>query len=700
MSRIVFSNITVKKRLIFLLFIMTFVVVAIICRLFYIQFVMADELQGKAWEQWNRSIPARSPRGTIYDRKGRVLAVSANAESVISLPPQVIDKEGTAKKLAPLLNMEEEKVYELLTRNSSSVYLKKLVDEETATAIRKLNLPGIKLGQEMKRYYPHDSLASQLLGFVGTDEGLSGLEHLYEEELKGRDGSIEYQSDGKGRQIPQGRMEYMPPKNGNDLVLTIDQTIQYIMEREMDRVMIESEPKGITAIAIDPRTGEVLALASKPDFDPNYFADYPSERWKLPPVTNTYEPGSTFKLVTLCAAIEEGKYSPTESFYCSGSITVAGSNIGCWTRGRGGHGAIDFTEVVLGSCNPGFITLGQRIGSEKHLQYLNAFGFGEKTGIDVPGEGTGLIFTPKQFGPVEAATTSFGQGVSVTPIQQVMAVSAIANGGSLMEPYVVKEIRDSEGNVLEHREPRVVRQILSKETTQEVTRIMELVVTEGSGINAFIEGYRIAGKTGTAQKVGPGGHYIGCEYILSFIGFAPAEDPQILLYIAVDAPQRGPQWGSQVSAPMYKKMMGDILKYLNIPSSKTPVNEAPKMVEVPDLINLSLDQAENRLETSGLLVKLIGSGNSILNQTPKSGAKVPLHTQILVYLGGGEAQDEVDVPDLSGKSMREAGEILGWLGLRMNFSGSGLATGQDPAPHTRVPANSVINVQFNTPGDQ
>jgi len=699
LSRIAVSNISVKKRLIFLFIFMSFTVIALMGRLFYIQLVIAEELEAKAWDQWNRSIPARSPRGSIYDRKERLLAGSASAQSVIALPPQIKDKEEAARLLAPIIGMDEEDLFSLLSKKSASVYIKRLVDEETAKTVRKLNIRGITFSQESKRFYPHGRLASQLLGFVGIDEGLSGLEHFYELTLKGRDGRIEFMSDAKGRQIPQGVQSFVKPIDGNDLVLTIDQTIQYIMEREMERVMLGSQPKGIIAIAVDPLTGEVLGIAGKPDYNPNRFADFASELWKLSPVTNTFEPGSTYKLVTLSAAIEEGKYRANEGFFCSGSILVAGHSIGCWTRGRGGHGAIDFTEVVLGSCNPGFITLGNRIGSDKLLAYINAFGFGKKTGIDVPGEGSGIIFTKEQFGPLEAATSSFGQGVSVTPLQQVMAVAALANGGYLMKPYVVKEIRDSYGNVLEKREPEVVRRVVSTETTLEVTRIMELVVTEGSGRNAYIDGYRIAGKTGTAQKVGPGGVYIGGEYILSFVGFAPAEDPQIVLYIAVDAPQVGPQWGSQVSAPMFRKMMNDILNYLNVPSSKAPVNTPPKLVDVPDLVNLKLDDASNVLETSGLLVKFIGSGDTILNQTPKPGVKVPLHTQILLYLGGEQIKDEVAVPDLKGKSMREAGDILGWLGLRMNFSGSGLAVSQEPAPYTLVKPNSLINVEFRTPGE-
>jgi stage V sporulation protein D (sporulation-specific penicillin-binding protein) len=675
------------------------VVFALIGRLFWLQIVMAGELSARAWEQWTSGDPARAPRGEILDRNERLLAGSAPSVSILAYPKQIEDKEEAARLLAPVLDMEEDRVLELLNRQSSSVYLKRKLDEEDALEVRELGIRGVRFSLEPKRYYPHGSLSSQLLGFVGTDEGLSGLENKYEQELKGRDGRTEFQTDGKGRQIPQGIQKFVPPIDGYDLVLTIDQNIQFIIEQEMDRVMLESEPKGINVIALDPRTGEVLAIAGKPDFDPNNYARFPNETWKLAPVSNTYEPGSTFKLVTLAAAIEEGKYRADEAFFCSGSIRVAGSSIGCWTRGRGGHGAIDFTKVVLGSCNPGFITLQQRITAEKLMDYVKAFGFGERTGIDIIGEGTGILFSPQQYGPVEAATTSFGQGVSVTPIQQVMAVAAMANGGYLMKPYVVSEIRDAEGVVVKRNEPQVVRRVISDDTVAEVRRIMELVVTEGSGLNAAVEGYRIAGKTGTAQKVGPGGRYIDGEYVLSFIGYAPAEDPQVLLLIAVDAPQVGPQWGSQVSAPMSKRMMERILKYMNIPPSTTQVNVVPSMVQVPDVVGLTLDDASELLEPSGLVVRFVGGGGGkILNQTPKPGAQVPLHTQILLYLEGEVSEGEVTVPDLTGKTMREAGEILGWLGLRINSSGSGMAIRQEPAPQTRVQTDSVVNVEFAAPG--
>ncbi len=699
MAKVQVTHLTVKKRLLFLFAVLAFFLSLLSLRLGYLQLVLAGELQAKAWEQWNRGVPARAPRGSIFDREGRLMAGSAGAESVVALPAQITDKEKAAGLLAPVLGMEQDEIYRLINKSNYSVYLRRLVDEETAQAVRRLELDGITFSQEPRRFYPHGRLASQVLGFVGIDQGWSGLELTYEKQLRGRDGRIEFQADGRGRQIPQGIQRFIPPEDGNDLVLTIDQTVQFIVEREMDRVMMELEPKNAVAIALDPRTGEVLAMAARPDFDPNRYGDFPKETWQISPISNTFEPGSTFKLVTLAAAIEEGKFRAGESFFCSGSVTVAGRSIGCWTRYRGGHGAIDFTGVVLGSCNPGFVTMGQRIGADRLLQYVRSFGFGERTGIDAPGEGRGLLFAPQRFGPVEAATTTFGQGVSVTPIQQVAAIAAIANGGYLMKPYLVREIRTREGKVLTRSEPEMVRRVVSAQTAREVARIMELVITEGSGRNAYVEGYRIAGKTGTAQKVGPGGRYVEGEYILSFVGFAPLEEPKFLLYIAVDAPQRGPQWGSQVSAPMFRKIISDVLKYLGVPPDRAEAGETPNLVVVPDLLNLTLEEANERLEPAGLLVRLAGSGGVIRNQTPKPGAKVPLHTQILVYLGEGTPGEKVTVPDLTGKTMREAGEILGWLGLKMNVSGSGLAVRQSPAAFTLVERDSIVSVEFRvSPG--
>ncbi|HHX77994.1 MAG TPA: PASTA domain-containing protein, partial [Firmicutes bacterium] len=469
--------------------------------------------------------------------------------------------------------------------------------------------------------------------------------------------------------------------------------IQFIVERELDRAMIEYQPLRAMVLVVNPMTGEVLAMSGKPDFDPNDYASYPKEYWNISPISNTFEPGSTFKLVTLSSAIEENKYNMNEGFYCGGSVRVAGHNIHCWTGN--GHGAISYLEVVYGSCNPGFINLGQRLGKDTLQKYIDAFGFGVRTGIDLPGESTGIIFNPEDMGPVELATTSFGQGVSVTPIQQVMAIAAMINGGTLYEPYLVKEITDADGNTIEKKSPTPVRQVISKETSDQVRHIMEQVVIHGTARNAAIPGYRIGGKTGTAQKVGPGGHYIAGEYIVSFVGFLPLENPQILLYVAVDGAKRGAQWGSQISAPIGKRIFKDIITYLSLPPDAEEENDSFKeLVTVPNLEGLNLRQAGSAVDSTGLVIRAVGEGNVIEKQTPKAGARVPLQTEILVYLGknGGE---EVEIPNFSGWTMRQAAEVLNWLGLTMESRGSGVVNGQDPAPGEKVKPGDTVILEFS-----
>lgn len=699
MARDTTSHLHIRRRLLVVFCGMIFLMAALVVRLGWIQFVLAGELTEKAWEQWNRTITARSSRGNIYDRHGRLLAGSATVETVVALPPQIEDPLFTARALSPVLEMGEERILELITQKRAAVYIKRKVEEEVAREIRVLNLPGITFTQETKRFYPNGTLLSQLLGFVGMDQGWGGLEIYFEEDLKGRDGSIVFPTDNLGRAIP-GTHRFVPPKEGRDLYLTIDETIQFIMERELSRAMIEYNPARVMALAVNPQTGELLAAASKPDFNPNNYNDYDKQYWRLFPVTDTFEPGSTFKLITLTAAVEEDSYRENEGFFCPGHATISGYTIRCWTSNRGGHGAINFLEAVLSSCNPAFMRLGERLGPQKLFDYIRAFGFGTRTGIDYPGEGAGLIFRPAQVGPLELATTSFGQGVSVTPLQQVMAISAIANGGNLLRPQLVKEIREVDGLTVKESQKEIIRQVISRDTAEHVARIMEEVVLQGSGVNAAVEGYRIAGKTGTAQKVGAGGVYVPGEYILSFIGFAPVENPQVVIYVAVDGAKRGPQWGSQVSAPLFRAMIKDILSYLEIPPDKTMGREELRMVRVPALSGLSIDEAGALLDTEGLILKLVGFEGIIMDQTPKAGAEVPLQTSILVYLEDlwhGDDSSMITMPDLLGMTIRDAGEVLGRLGLRMEPSGSGIAVKQEPPPGVGIRQGQSVKVIFSSP---
>jgi stage V sporulation protein D (sporulation-specific penicillin-binding protein) len=574
MAEFAVSRSTVRRRLLFL-FIFTFLAtLLLISRLAWIQIVRADELYEQAWQQWNHSIPVSIARGSIYDSHGRLLAGSTSAQTVAAIPPQVENPQAAAEALAPVLGMDVSGILTLITMERSAVFIKRKVEPEVAETVREMNIPGIIFFNEAARYYPGENLASQLLGFVGMDQGWAGLEIYYEDELAGSEGNLFYPADRRGRQLPHDFNRTVAPLHGYDLYLALDETIQHIIEKELDRVMSESAPRQAMALAVDPYTGAVLAAASRPDFNPEEFDRYTPESWVLAPITSSFEPGSTFKMVTLAALIEEGRFFPEEHHHCPGYAVVNGKRINCWTHERGGHGNITSYDAVGGSCNPVFIEFGNRLGPEKLFEYIDAFGFGESTGIDYPGESSGLVFDPDLLGSLELATTTFGQGISVTPIQQVMAVAAMINGGYLYKPFIVGEIRNQDDEVVFKREPEVVRQVISAETSALLVEMMETVITNGTGHAAAVEGYRIAGKTGTAEKLGLDNAYLTDQFIYSLVGFAPVEDPRIMLYVAVDGVTRGPRLGVYTSAPLFKRIMEDTLNYLQVvPTELPPVPE-------------------------------------------------------------------------------------------------------------------------------
>ncbi|MBW6464499.1 MAG: peptidoglycan glycosyltransferase [Firmicutes bacterium] len=573
MSEFAVSRKTVRKRLISG-FIVTFIIVLLlISRLAWIQIVRADELYDQAWEQWNHAIPVSTDRGSIFDRHGRLLAGTKQAQTIAAIPPQVEDPQAAADALASILNMDSDRIFELITLERSAVYIKRKVEPEVTEAVRELNIPGIVFFNEEKRDYPGGNLASQLLGFVGMDQGWSGIEIYYEDYLSGSEGRLLFPADAWGRQVPHDFNRFVVPQQGLDLYLSIDETIQHIAEKELDRIMDEFAPLQAMAVAVDPNTGAVLAVSSKPDFEPANYEYYDPDSWTLVPFTSSFEPGSTFKMITLAAVLEEGIFNRDEYFHCSGYVTISGKTINCWTVDRGGHGDITFYEAVGGSCNPAFIELGRRLGSEKMFEYIEAFGFGRLTGIDYPGENPGLVFQPGSQGPLELATTSFGQGISVTPIQQAMAIAAMANGGYLYKPYLVNEISNMDGERVYKHEPEMIRQVISAETSRELVELMESVILEGTGSTAILEGYRAAGKTGTAEKLAADGTYSSSEFIYSFVGFAPVEDPRIVLYVAVDSVSKGPRYGSYTSAPLFKRIMEESLNYLLVTPSGLPDQE-------------------------------------------------------------------------------------------------------------------------------
>lgn len=693
------SYVLVRKRLLFAIAVFAFFMVYLIGRLGYIQFVQGEDLRQKAVAQWNRRLTVQPQRGSIYSRNGTLLAGSATAESIVAIPVDIVDPQQTAKILAPILNINEDVLADRMQRNMFEVFLKRKVDDDIAQQVKELALPGIRTTIESKRFYPRNNLASHILGFAGIDEGLEGVEFYYESELRGKEGYIVFEADARGRELPDAVQAYLPPVNGYDLILSIDEVIQHIVERELDKAMTEFLPESAGVIAVDPRTGEILALAARPDFHPEKYAESPASNWRNPLISNSFEPGSTFKLVTISAALEENIVGFHDGFFCPGYFSVGGRNIKCWSSG---HGSQSIAEVLWNSCNPGFMSMGTRLGKIKLFNYVHGFGFGARTGIDLPGENTGILFNTDTMSSVDLAVTAFGQGNAVTPIQQLMTAAAIANGGQLMRPKVVREIRDENGQIVEKIAPEVIRQVITPGTAAELAEVLADGVERGSGVFAMVEGYRSAGKTGTAQKIAPGGGYLSNSFILSYVGFAPASDPKIAVYVYVDGATRGPQWGGQVAGPIYKAVVEEVMRYWNIPPNyDLPQPQLPEEVSVPNLVNLTIDQAMEALEPHGFGLRIEGTGELIVGQTPKPGVKVPLGTTIIVYTGAGtEGQGEVTMPDLTGFSLRDVNEWLAMMGLRLETVGSGIAISQDILPQTKVKTGTTVKVTFGVPGNQ
>ncbi|NLO88975.1 MAG: stage V sporulation protein D [Clostridia bacterium] len=703
------SNVFIKKRIAKLFILLAGVIFLLFLRLGYIQFVKGDELQQKALDNRLREVVVEAKRGAIYDRNERELAVSVSADSVVAFPPQIKrtgKAEEIAEQLAEILEMDKKEVLKKITQNSSSVWVKrKIKDFEKGRKIKELDLEGIEVIEESQRFYPNGTLACHLLGFAGIDnQGLEGLEVAFDEELRGVPGRIVMEFDAAGRKLPQAVHRYISSKDGNNLVLTIDETIQYIVERELDQLMNSGvNPKGAAIIVMNPKTGEILALGCRPSFDPNNFSKFSPKTWRNIAVSDTYEPGSTFKIITAAAALEEGVIRDNERFYDPGYIKVGSERIRCWTNVP--HGSQTIEEALMNSCNPVLASVGLRLTNKDRglfYEYIKNFGFGKATGITLPGEGKGLLIPLEQLKDINIATISIGQGISVTPIQMITAVSAVANGGNLMKPLLVKEIRDNSGKVVEKFEPQKVRQVISPETSERLCKMLENVVNEGTGSRAFIEGYRVAGKTGTAQKVGKGG-YVPGKYVASFVGFAPANDPQVAALVIVDEPQGYPYYGGTVAAPIFKRVVEDTLHYLRLPKQDTgvkppemPGEESPKPredVEVPDVVGLSPNEARQKLAQARLEVETVGLGEKVQNQLPKPGAVVKEGTKVIIYLDQ-ESSQEVLVPDVSGKRIFEVADLLESLGLELIPHGSGKAHRQKPAPETKVKRGSKVEVWF------
>lgn len=630
----------IHKRIKIVLLIVLFIFDIIIAKVFYIEVIDYKKLNSLASGLWSRNLPIEADRGNIYTVDGEAIASNLTTTSLVFIPNQIKNKDLVAEKISEILDVPKSKIEEHLYKKSMMERVHpegRRLSYEIADKIENLHFDGVYLLKESKRYYPHNEMLSHVLGYVGIDnQGLSGLELEYDDILTGEYGSIQYFSDAKGNNLERNSV-YVEPEDGLDIYLTVDYGIQSSIERELDNVVLRYNPDGAWAIAMDPNTGEILGMSSRPNFNPNSYKDYDTETInRNMAIWASYEPGSTFKILTLSAAVNEGKVDLIkDTFYDGGSVNVGGARIKCWKHG--GHGSQTFLEVVQNSCNPGFVELGNRLGKETLFDYINKFGYGKKTGIDLNGEATGILFSLDKVGPVELATTAFGQGVSVTALQQVVAVSAAINGGTLYKPYIVKRVAYHEnGQIIKEVKPTIVRDnIVTKDTSEKVRMTLESVVSLGTGRNAYIDGYRVGGKTGTAQKVN-NGIYMQGNYIVSFIGFLPANDPKIVVYLAIDNPKGVTQYGGTVSAPIVKNIMEDAITSLNIEKQDGGTEKRyqwydKKYYTVPNVVGKSKKEATSMLKSFS--VEYSGSGDVVVNQSPDSDSRIAEGEKVRLYLG-------------------------------------------------------------------
>ncbi len=628
----------INSRMKVLLLIFVALLVLIIVKVFYVQVFEYKKLYSLSKDLWSRDLPVEANRGLILDRNGVVLADNLTTTSLVLVPNQIKDKKDTTTKLAQILNVSYDEMYKHVNKKTSIERVHpegRRLSYEIADKISNLKLPGVYLVKESKRYYPYGNLLSHTLGYVGIDnQGLSGLELQYDKYLTGESGAIKYFSDAKGNKLNLSDV-YLEPQDGMNLQLTIDINIQKSIERELNNIVDMFEPDMALAIVMNPNTGEIYGMGSRPDYDPNNYQNYNQQVLSRNlPIWATYEPGSTQKIITTSAAVEEKVVDlDNDLFYDSGSVKVDTAKIKCWKAG--GHGQQTFMEVLQNSCNPGFVKMGQLLGKDRLFSYLDKFGFGAKTGVDLSGEGKGIIFPLSKVGNVELATTAFGQGISVTPIQQVTAVSAVVNGGKLYQPYILKSISEKEtGNIIKKNSKKFIRQTISKETSNTMRRALENVVAKGGGKAAYIDGYRIGGKTGTAQKV-ENGVYLVNNYIMSFMAVVPSNNPEAVLYLAIDNPKHTAMLSSYTTTPIARRILLDIIEALDIKKQDSQIEKEKEwsdktIYEVPNVVGMTKKEAKKALEN--FTVEYAGTGDKVVSQSPEAGTRVEEKTVVRLLL--------------------------------------------------------------------
>ncbi|KMT21401.1 stage V sporulation protein D [Clostridium cylindrosporum] len=715
------TSVTNRKRIIILLLIIFTVQLVIIGRYAWVQIMWSPQLQKWAKEQWTYDTKIDAKRGDIVDRNGEPLAVSGNVERVDAYLKDIrkaIDKNKTSKEkisseLAPILGLTQEEILKKLNKTlpnglpMSSVTISRRIEKDQGDKIRELKLPGIVVTEDTKRYYPGGNSLSQVLGNTNIDgDGRAGIEKQYNQELKGIPGRFMGEADKFHRELPYNMSTYIKPTNGNDVVLTIDQSIQYFTEKALEEAVSKFRAKKANAVIMDPKTGEILAMASKPDYDPNKpvegSASESMAKWKMPIVNENFEPGSIFKLFTSAAALEENLVTMNDKFVCNGSKRVGDGVRKCWKSS--GHGVQTFPEILNNSCNVGYMELGEKLGKDKLYKYIDAFGLGKKTGIDFLGEEKGIIMPLSRVGVVETATIAFGQGVSITPIQFITAIGAFGNNGDVMKPHLVKKIThtDENGNtsVVKDFAPEISKKAISPETSKTIREMMEQVVIDGGSKKAGVEGYRIGGKTGTAQKV-ENGKYAPGKYVSSFAGIAPIDNPKFVLLLSIDEPDPAvAYYGGQTAAPTAHQLLQDILRYMGVAQDESILPENKQKVMIPDVRGIALEEAQKKLRDLKLEVEVVGTGKTVYDISPKPGMSVNQGTKVSLYLGVEEnLKGKVAVPNFERMSKAEIEGVCKSLGLSVTFDGEGVAISQDVEPTTEVNKGSTIKITLQNTQD-
>ncbi|NTW05794.1 MAG: PASTA domain-containing protein [Peptococcaceae bacterium] len=722
-----------KNRLVILLLILSAFFVLLLLKLSWLQLVNGKELSSRALEVRGREVVLEPPRGIIYDRNGVELVINTPVKSIY-INPDIFSvqteispgeskeikirsaKEELLRSIAAILKLKEDDLVKIIDSKKSFVWLKQRVDydsyKKVAGLVKEKKATGIDYLDETRRAYPQINSAAHILGFVGIDPSArGGIEKSYDSELTGVPGRLLTEKDSLGREVPTARSQLIPPTPGNNLFLTIDTTIQYYIENELDKLQEEYSPQKAIIIAMNPNTGEILGMGSRPSYNPAEYSSYPQEIWNSNPAANfNYEPGSVLKMFIASMALEEGIVKESDYFYCPGYIDVLGIRIKCWNKA--GHKDQTFAKGLHNSCNPVIISVGLKTGKSIVYKYLKGFGFGQPTGIDLPGEESGILIPQEKLSEVDLATISMGQSVAVTPIQMLTAVSAIANGGNLVKPHLVGGIENPVSKELKKIKPHITRQVISEETSSQMNKLLQGVVMEGTAMHGYLDGYSAAGKTGTAEVPGQKGYSKG-KYISSFAGYAPADNPQVAILVIVDQPSGAVYYGSEIAAPVFHSLGGDVLHYLNIPEnpnqpkpSKLKINEDNKialtrdnnMVMVPNILGFPLEEAKKILADYGFRIETSGNKGRIVQQSPGGGSYLKKSSSIRIKSAATDSQDlKVLVPDLRGLTIKKSGLILNQLDLGINVTGSGLVKKQKPAPGSKVSRGTIIMLEFAPP---